>query len=169
MHEISGLSQNDGQSENGQHFLQQILHHKNFDFFYLKEFMPFLNGNISIDGTFQPCKNIPGITQLFCINVQLYDHLNDRTHVQPILIAALPDKKTETYKTFFRNVEEIFKEVTGEDFLMPQKIHTDNESAILSALKFHFPESTLVTCIFHIKQNWKKFLNNLGLKIVVKF
>ena len=47
---------------------------------------------------------------------------------------------------------------------MPQKIHTDNESAILSALKIHFPESTLVTCIFHIKQNWKKFLNNLGLK-----
>jgi hypothetical protein len=38
------------------------------------------------------------------------------THLQPILIAALQDKKTDTYGTFFRNVEEIYKEVTGAEF-----------------------------------------------------
>ena len=51
---------------------------------------------------------------------------------------------------------------------MPQKIHTDNELAILNAIKVHFPETTLVTCIFHIKNNWKKFLNDKGLKNQIK-
>ena len=111
---------------------ENFMHQKDFDFFYLKEFIHLLSGNISIDGTFDPCKHIPGITQLFCINVQINDHIYDKTHIQPILIAALPDKKTESYKSFFRNVKEIYKDVTGLDFLMPQKIHTDNELAILN-------------------------------------
>ena len=68
---------------------EAFIHHKTFDFFYLKEFIHLLSGNISIDGTFEPVKNIPGTTQLFCINAQLYDHIHScKTHVQPILIAA---------------------------------------------------------------------------------
>ena len=47
---------------------------------------------------------------------------------------------------------------------MPEKIHFDNELAILKAIKLHFPETTKTTCLFHIKQSWNKYLNNLGLK-----
>ena len=79
---------------------ENFMHQKDFDFFYLKEFIHLLSGNISIDGTFDPCKHIPGITQLFCINVQIYDHINDKTHIQPILIAALPDKKPKVINLF---------------------------------------------------------------------
>ena len=86
--------------------------------------------------------------------MQLYDHVNFRTHFQPILIAALPDKKTDTYGTFFRNVEEIYKEVTGAEFLMPEKIHADNEAGILNTLKIHFPDSVILTCILSYKKQF---------------
>jgi hypothetical protein len=64
------------------------------------------------------------------------------THELPILAEILPGKngrghsiitligpvfyscvKNDAYGTFFRNVEEIYKEVTGAEFLMPEKIY----------------------------------------------
>ena len=125
-------------------FDEQFVHRKSFDYFYLKEFIHLLSGNISLDGTFDPCKHVVGVKQLFCINIQLYDHKNSKTHVQPILIAALPDKKTATYDTFFKEVKEIYTEITG-NLLCPSKIHSDNESAIISNLKLHFPQTKILT------------------------
>ena len=144
-------------------FDEQFLHRKTFDYFYLPEFIHLLSGNISLDGTFDPCKHVVGIKQLFCINIQMYDHANSKTHIQPILIAALPDKKTETYDTFFKKLKEIYTEITG-NLLFPSKLHSDNESAIINNFKSHFPQTPIVTCLFHIKNSLKKYLIKIGLK-----
>ena len=53
-------------------FDEQFVHRKSFDYFYLKEFIHLLSGNISLDGTFDPCKHVVGVEQLFCINIQLH-------------------------------------------------------------------------------------------------
>ena len=48
--------------------------------------------------------------------------------------------------------------------LNPTKIHCDNEIAIVNAIEKEFLNSVILTCIFHIKNNFKKFLNVNGRK-----
>jgi transposase-like protein len=47
---------------------------------------------------------------------------------------------------------------------MTEKVHSDNGAGILNVVKTLFPDSTILTCIFHMKNNFKKKLIILGLK-----
>ena len=72
---------------------ENFMHEKSFTFFFLDEFLPLLNTVISCDGTFSCVKNVDGIYQIYIISTQLYDANHTKTHLQPILMVFLPDKK----------------------------------------------------------------------------
>ena len=61
---------------------------KTFEYFFVKEFLPFLSYNISLDCTFKPVKNIPGINQILIISIQFVNEDHDKTHCH-LLIACL--------------------------------------------------------------------------------
>ena len=142
---------------------ENFMHTKTFDYFYLPEFIPYLNSVISSDGTFSCIKNIQGIYQVYIISTQLYNEDKSKTHLQPIILVFLPNKKTETYNTMWAEMKEIFFEITGQ-ILSPNRIHIDNESAVISSIKTNFPSTKIITCIFHIKNNFNKKMNDIGLK-----
>ena len=78
---------------------ENFMHRKTFDYFYLPEFIPYLNYVISADGTFSCIKNISGVYQVYIISAQLYDADKTRTHLQPLVLvfyqtnALKPTKK----------------------------------------------------------------------------
>ena len=56
-----------------------------FDCFLIPEYLEYIHGKISMDGTFHEVKDIQGISQLYIFNVQLYDPVDaTKTHIQPI-------------------------------------------------------------------------------------
>jgi hypothetical protein len=143
---------------------EQFMHRKTFDYFYLPEFIPFLNSVISADGTFSCVKNIQGIYQVYIISTQLYDDEKSRIHLQPLILIFLPYKKNETYEIMWNEIKEIFFDITAQN-LSPARIHIDNESAVISSIKFFFPSTKIITCLFHLKSNFNKKMDNSGLKI----
>ena len=52
-------------------------------------------------------------------------------------------------------IKEIFHEITGEN-LSPEILHIDNESAVISSVNEHFPNTSIITCLFHLKSNFLK-------------
>ena len=126
------------------------MHRKTYDYFSLPEFVPYLNKVISADGTFSCVKNIPGVYQVYIISTQLYSTDKSRTHLQPLMLIFLPNKKTETYSKMWSEIKEIFHEITGEN-LSPERLHIDNESAVISSVNEHFPNTSIITCLFHLK------------------
>ena len=145
---------------------EQFRYIKTFEYFFIPEFLPFLKENISLDCTFKPVKNISGVYQVLILSIQFFNFEHDKTHCQPLLACLLPDKKQSTYDTAFREIKDFFLEKTGT-VLAPEKIHTDNEAALISSIKSQFPNSILLTCHFHIVSNWRKYLNEHGLKKLV--
>ena len=87
---------------------ENFMHQKTFTYFFLDEFLPLLNTVISTDGTFSCVKNIAGIYQIYIISTQLYNEDNCKTHLQPILMVFLPDKKTATYNTMWSEIKDFF-------------------------------------------------------------
>ena len=94
---------------------EQCMHRKTLDYFYLPEFIPFLNSVISADGTFSCVKNIQGIYQVYIISTQLYDEEKSRTHLQPLILIFLPYKKNETYEIMWNEIKEIFFDITAQN------------------------------------------------------
>ena len=95
-----------------------------------------MDGIISADGTFSPVKNTEGVYQLYVISTQIYDAAKTRTHLQPIMCILLPDKKASTYAKMWEGI--------------------DNEAAVLKSFRAKFPQTIIVTCLFHLKSNFKK-------------
>ena len=135
---------------------EDFLHEKTFQYFFLPEFIPLLSGVISGDGTFSPVRNTDDVYQIYVISAQLYDSEKTRTHLQPIMCILLPNKRAITYKTMWEEIYDFYCSVTGENSLMPLRFHCDNESAVLKTFKLKFPNSVIVTCLFHLKSNFKK-------------
>ena len=133
-----------------------FFHQKTFKYFFLAEFIPFLDGIISADGTFSPVKNTEGVYQLYVISTQIYDAAKTRTHLQPIMCILLPDKKASTYAKMWEEISEFYCEITGRNVLMSKKLHIDNEAAVLKIFRAKFPQTIIVTCLFHLKSNFKK-------------
>ena len=142
---------------------EQFMHTKSFTYFFLPEFIPLLNDVISADGTFSCVKNLAGITQIYIISTQCYNTERTKTHLQPILMVFLPDKKTVTYTKMWTEIKQFFFEITGQ-YLSPQRLHIDNESAVINSVQTLFPNTVIVTCLFHLKNNFFKKLGQIGLK-----
>ena len=47
---------------------------------------------------------------------------------------------------------------------MPTRFHCDNENAVLKSFKLKFPRTIIITCLFHLKSNYKKHFDTVGLK-----
>lgn len=148
-------------------FENQKFYHRrtedSFDCFFIPKYLSYMNSKISCDGTFHECKDINGVYQLYCFNVQLYDHENKKTHVQPICVFLLPNKREVTYLKMWRELSEYFYEFVGVA-LNPPVIHCDNEAKLISSAKIYFPNVTITTCIYHIFANFRKKLDKVGLK-----
>ena len=142
---------------------ENFMHQKTYTYFFLKEFLPLLNTVISCDGTFSCVKNVDGIYQIYIISTQLYDENHTKTHLQPLLMVFLPDKKTATYDKMWTEIKDFFHESTGQN-LAPQRLHCDNESAVINTVNTHFPETEIVSCLFHLKNNFLSRLDKIGLK-----
>ena len=105
-----------------------------------------MDGIISADRTFSPVKNTEGVYQLYVISTQIYDAAKTRTHLQPIMCILLPDKKASTYAKMWEEISEFYCEITGRNFLMPKRLHIDNEAAVLKSFRAKFPQTIIVTC-----------------------
>jgi hypothetical protein len=57
-------------------FDETFYHEKSFQYFFLPEFIPLLNGVISGDGTFSPVKHTDGVYQFYIISAQLYNSIS---------------------------------------------------------------------------------------------
>ena len=141
---------------------------KTYEYYFVKEFLTFLGDNISLDCTFKPVKNISDIYQVLIISIQFFNEDHDKTHCQPLIACLLPNKKESTYNKAFEEIKEIYHDQTGS-ILAPRKIHCDNENGLLKSIKKTFPSTPILTCHFHIVTNWRKFLNEHGLKITTPF
>ena len=130
---------------------------------FLPEFVPYLNKVISADGTFSCVKNIPGVYQVYIISTKLYSTDKSRTRLQPLMLIFLFNKKTETYSKIWSEIKEIFHEITGEN-LSPERLHIDNGSAVISSVDEHFPNTSIITCLSHLKSNFLKKIDQIGLK-----
>ena len=84
---------------------ENFMHRKTFDYFYLPEFIPYLNYVISADGTFSCIKNISGVYQVYIISAQLYDADKTRTHLQPLVLVFSSNKRTETYEKMWTELK----------------------------------------------------------------
>ena len=60
-------------------------------------------------------------------------------------------------------IKEFFYESTNQN-LAPQRLHCDNETALINTVKLHFPLTKIVSCLFHLKTNYLKKLDQIGLK-----
>ena len=60
-------------------------------------------------------------------------------------------------------IKEFFYESTNQN-LAPQRLHCDNETALINTVKLHFPLTKIVSCLFHFKTNYLKKLDQIGLK-----
>lgn len=76
--------------------------------------------------------------------------------VHPILYALLPNKQRVTYTRMF----ELIKTLVPN--LSPGSIICDYEYAAFSAMKDCFPEVNVKGCFFHLAQNMKKHLAQIG-------
>ena len=114
-------------------FDETFYHEKSFQYFFLPEFIPLLNGVISGDGTFSPVKHTDGVYQIYIISAQLYNSDRTQTHLQPIMCILLPDKRASTYTKMWDEISEFFCSVTGQNLLSPTRFHCDNESAVLKS------------------------------------
>ena len=78
------------------------------------------------------------------------------------MLALLPDKSGDTYKTF---VEVVKKEVIFRQH-MPEKVMLDFEKACWNAFSLHLPHTILGGCLFPLKQAVKKQISKKGLLIL---
>jgi hypothetical protein len=103
-----------------------------------------------MDGTFHEVKDIESISQLYIINVQLYDLIDaSNTHIHPLVCFLLPNKSKITYAKMLKELSEYTFEFTGRP-IYPQCIHMDYESTIISLVKFLYPLTEILTCLLHI-------------------
>ena len=131
-----------------------------YEFYYNPQHLNLLQGKISCNGTFHCIKDITRIKQLYCITAQLYNDNCTQTHCQPILSVLLPNSTTATYNAVWMEIKTIFREKYNEE-LSPVAIHSDNEQAFLKSVRLQFPYTRLVTCLFHIKQCFRRHLTDL--------
>ena len=131
------------------------------EYFLIPSLLHYLSGNISGDGTFHPVKDNRQARQLYCLNIQLYSADRKMTHCQPIICVVLPDSKEVTYNLMWSDIKELYRSIVGQD-LRPSVVHSDNELAFINSTKMHFPDARIITCFFHIKENIKKRLGDLG-------
>ena len=94
---------------------ETCMHRKTYDYFYLPEFVPYLNNVISADGTFSCVKNISGVYQVYIISTQLYNDDRPNAYLQPLMLIFLPNKKTETYLKMWAEIKDFFFEITVEN------------------------------------------------------
>ena len=94
---------------------ETCMHRKTYDYFYLPEFVTYLNNVISADGTFSCVKNISRVYQVYIISTQLYKDDRSKTHLQPLMLIFLPNKKTETYLKMWAEIKEFLSEITVEN------------------------------------------------------
>ena len=148
---------------------EQKFYHRNtdshFDCFLIPNYLEYIHGKISMDGTFHEVKDIQGIAQLYIFNIQLYDPIDaSKTHIQPLACFLLPNKSKPTYAKMFRELSEYTLEYTGRPFY-PTCFHIDNEATIISLVKHLYPLSEIRTCIYHIFESFRRNLRKNGIAI----
>jgi hypothetical protein len=76
----------------------------------------------------------------------------------------LPNKRCQTYSKMWEEISEFYISITGETLLMPSRFHCHNENAVLKSFKLKFPRTTIITCLFYLKSNYKTYLDTVGSK-----
>ena len=82
---------------------------------------------------------------------------NSSKQIIPCVYAVLPNKRTDTYRTLFRQLLE------AEPDLQPESILTDFEIGAITAARETFPETNLQGCFYHIAQCVYQKVQTLGL------
>lgn len=109
-------------------------------------------GNVNklyVDGTFSLSPII--FSQVFILSAERGGF------VFPILFALLPDKTEDTYRRMFTYISAAWSN------FRPQNISLDFEAGLINAARTVFPVAALDGCLFHLTQNVKKHLRQLGL------
>ena len=102
-----------------------------------------------IDGTFSIAP--PLFDQVFVV---LAEHLGG---VHPLFYFLLPNKRQQTYMKVFSIIKNLDRVIN------PSVIHCDFEKAVINAIRRNFPSAAVGGCLFHLVQNMRKHVGQLGL------
>lgn len=106
------------------------------------------------DGTFKSCPKY---------FYQIYTIISfAQGSYMPVAFFLLPGKSSNTYSAMFNMFKSLYQEVNGED-LEGKTLHLDFEKAAQNAATAQLPTVTLKGCLFHLKQNWWRKIQELGL------
>lgn len=76
--------------------------------------------------------------------------------VHPIVYALLPNKNGATYRRMLDMIKEKLPNIS------PSAINCDFEQGVLSAIRECFPNTVIKGCLFHLTQNMRKHVAELG-------
>jgi hypothetical protein len=106
-----------------------------------------------MDGTFKSSS-----TSFYQVYI-LHGEINGQSF--PLLYCFLNEKTGRIYKKTFTIIKRYFY-IRGQNFT-PSKIQIDFEVAVFNAVRFVWPDTTLVGCYFHFGQAiWRK-IQSIGL------
>ena len=105
------------------------------------------------DGTFKSCSK------------QFHQIYNVITYANgsyvPLAFFLLPDKKEKTYEAMFQHFRRVFERMNGGN-LENKTIYLDFEKAAHEFVKHVLPTFALRGCLFHLKQSWRRKIQELG-------
>ena len=104
-----------------------------------------------MDGTFKIAPNI--FSQVFVLLAE------EHGGVHPCVYGLLPDKARVTYDAFFDML------IRLRPNLNPTSISCDFEKAAFQAVSARFPNASIDGCFFHFVKNFKKVIDNNGMKV----
>ena len=112
------------------------------------------SATLYMDGTFATCPRL--FYQIFTINIIV------ETQQFPALYALLPTKSRATHNRLFTIVKEELQNRNLE--LLPPRILTDFEVALLQSVELQFAGATISGCYFHYYhlQCLYRWINNSG-------
>ena len=85
-------------------------------------------------------------------------------HYIPMMFLLLPGASKAIYETAFKLFKDTFRSQTGSEFL-ERTLFLDFERAALEGAKSSLPGTALKCCLFHLKQNWYRKIQECGLSV----
>ena len=96
---------------------------------------------------------------------QIYTFIGHRKgHYIPMMFLLLPGASKAIYETAFQLFKDTFRSQTGSEFL-ERTLFLDFERAALEGAKSSLPGTALKCCLFHLKQNWYRKIQECGLSV----
>ena len=138
-------------------------------FFFLDDDLRLIHdARVFVDGTFRVAAYAKGYYQLITIAIKYESPDKEKTFCYPVVRVLVKDQRQETYEALLANLKRHFQAMYDTE-LQLDKVHMDQEIAMLNALKKHFPSVQILLCSLHrtraIRGKAREFLGRYWLSI----